>query len=187
MTYAGVDPGLVSPAAAVVSSDGRLLAASALTIGRDLRGARRLAEIRRQLAAFFAPWGPLHGAAIEGPSLNSTHREYDLGEASGAIKSWFYENGEVEPQVVEPARLKLFATGDGSANKDAVVQYVVRELRYPVEGDDAADAAVLARIAFALAAKVRPATRDQAEVLRGLRQPTAPKRRGTRRTATINV
>lgn len=187
MIYGGVDPGLVSPAAAVVSLSGQLLAASSFTIGRDLRGGRRLAEIRRQIALFFAPWGPLAGAAIEGPSLNSEHREYDLGEMSGAVRSWFYENGEVEATVVEPARLKLYATGNGQATKDLVRQYVVRDLRFPVESEDAADAAVLAHIAFALASKVRPATRNQAEVLRDLRAPRPQVRRARRRTKTLNV
>lgn len=187
MIYGGVDPGLVSPAAAAVSSAGKLLAASTLTIGRDLRGGRRLAEIRRQLATFFAPWGPLAGASIEGPSLGSIHREYDLGEASGAIKSWFYETAQVEPQVVEPARLKLYAAGNGQAEKPEIMQYVVRELGFQVDGDDAADAAVLAHISFALAVKVRPSTRDQAEVLQALRQPHPARRRATRKSGTINV
>jgi Holliday junction resolvasome RuvABC endonuclease subunit len=187
MCYGGVDPGLVSPAAAVVSADGRLLAASSLTIGRDLRGGRRLAEIRRQVAAFFAPWGALAGSAIEGPSLGSTHREYDLGEASGVFRGWLFEATDEEPWVVEPARLKLYATGNGAADKAAVLQYVVRELKYPVDGDDAADAAVLAHIAFALGSKVRPSTRDQAEVLHGLRKAAPTKRRAARRSKTLNI
>lgn len=184
MVYGGFDPGLVSPAAAVVSSSGVVLAASALTIGRNLRGAQRLAQIRHQLAQFFAPWGPLEGAAIEGPSLGSEHREYDLGEASGAIKSWIYETFEVEPQVVEPARLKLYATGNGQSGKPEIVKYVVRGLGFPTDSDDAADAAVLAHIAFALAVKGRPATRVQAEVLKALRDPDPGKKRVKRRTST---
>lgn len=186
MVFGGVDPGLVSPAAAVVSG-GRVLSAATLTIGRTLRGARRLVEIRHQLEAFFAPWGPLEGLAIEGPSLGSVHREYDLGEASGAIKSWVCERHDLEPQVVEPARLKLYATGNGQADKAAVMEYVVRRLGYPVDGDDAADAIVLAHISFALAVKERPATRDQAEVLRALRHPEPPGRRAARRTRSNNI
>lgn len=187
MCFVGVDVGLRFPAVGVVSQAGRVVAASSFTIGGDLRGARRLAEIRRRAIDFVAPWGPILGAAIEGPSLGSTHREYDLGEASGVLKSWLYELYEVEPQVVEPTRLKLYATGSGSAGKDLVMQYVVRDLQFPVADDDAADAAVLAHIAFALATKVRPATRDQAEVLRGLRTPPATKRRISRRNGLPNL
>lgn len=171
----------------MVSVEGRILDARPLTIGRNLRGGERLAKIRSELDRFYAPWGPICGAAIEGASFGSVHREYDLGEASGAIKSWFYEHGAVEMQVVEPARLKIFATGNGQSDKKEVMKYVVQTLKFSVTGDDEADAAVLAYIAYSIGVKPRPATRDQAEVLRSLVQPPAKKQQRRRRPGGINI
>lgn len=174
---------------AAVAIDGRVVAAATLTISPRARGGARLVEIRARLAEFVAPWGVPTVAAIEGPSLKSEHREYDLGEGSGAIRSWVYERAQVEMAVVPPALLKRYATGNGQADKKAVIQYAVQSLGLVLgeDEDDTADAAVLAHIAYALAVPTRPATRHAAEVLRGLRLPPPPKPRGRRLLVTHNI
>lgn len=176
----GVDPGLCFPAAALFSKGGVLVASATLTIGRSLRGGERLARIQHELEAFIQPWGAVTSAAIEGPSLNSTHREYDLGEASGAIKAFVYDRFLVEMQVVEPARLKLFATGKGQASKRAVISYAVRHKPgLGEEDDDEADAVVLAEMAWSIENPGRRPTRAQAEVLHALKAPKKPTPRRT--------
>lgn len=176
----GVDPGLRFPAASLFSKGGVLVASATLTIGRDLRGGERLATIRRRLEEFIQPWGVVTGAAVEGPSLNSTHREYDLGEASGVIRGYVYERFGLEMQVVEPARLKLFATGNGQASKKSVVAYAVRHKPgLGDEDDDEADAIVLGEMAWALEHPKRRPTRAQAEVLHALKAPKTPSPRRT--------
>lgn len=118
-----------------------------------------------------------HSAAIEGPSLASTHREYDMGEASGVLRQLIHERYGVEALVVPPSSLKKYATGNGAAEKADMIQYAVRKLRAVVgeDDDDAADAAILAHLAYSFTTKCRPSTRHAAEVLKQLRTPP-PKR-----------
>lgn len=169
--------------------DGKIVAATTLTISPQSRGGRRLAEIRHRLAEFVAPWGAPRAAAIEGPSLQSEHREYDLGEGSGAIRSLVYELAGIEMAVVPPSVLKKYATGNGGADKKAMIQYAVRDYGVALgEGeDDAADAAHLAHLAYSLTWPSRPATRHAAEVLKALRAPARPKPRAKRIDHTRNI
>lgn len=169
--------------------DGRVVAATTLTISPRSRGGERLAEIRARLAEFVAPWGAARAAAIEGPSLRSVHREYDLGEGSGAIRSLVYELARIEMIVVPPTSLKKYATGNSSADKGVMVAYAVRDygLSLSEDEDDAADAAHLAHLAYSLTWPSRPATRHAAEVLQGLRAPARPKPRAKRIDHTRNI
>ena len=191
MLSLGFDPGLCFPAAALFGADGRLVASATLTIGRDLRGGQRLALIRQRLLEFAEPHGAVSHASIEGPSLNSTHREYDMGEGSGAVKSLVWERWGIEMQTVEPARLKLFATKNGNAPKSAVIQYAVQfQPSLTKDDDDEADAIVLAEMAWALAHPGRRPTRKQAEVLRALSAPkpkTLPRGPGARAGRSNNL
>jgi Holliday junction resolvasome RuvABC endonuclease subunit len=123
---------------------------------------------------------------MEGPSLASVHREYDLGEGSGAIKTTLFRLTGTEPLIVEPARLKLFATGNAQAEKAEVMEYVVRR-HCEVDGDDAADAVVLAIIAHALRYKFRCETRAQAEVLFALKSGRVPAKRRSRGSKRPNI
>lgn len=169
--------------------DGRLVAATTLTISPESRGGLRLAEIRARLAEFVTAWGVPGAAAIEGPSLGSTHREYDLGEGSGAIRSWVYEYAAIEMVVVPPSTLKRYATGNGGADKALMIEYAVRNLHAQIGAteDDAADAACLAHLAYFLRWPSRPETRHAAEVLTRLRQPTRPKPRVKRASSAKNI
>lgn len=188
MCVIGVDPGLRAPAAAIVSQEGKLVAAATFTISRESRGATRLTEVYDALLAFAAPWGSFEASGIEGPSLGSTHREYDLGEGSGVLKLGLFRIAEgEEPVIIEPTRLKLFATGRGDADKEEVMEYVVRN-HGAVDGTDAADAAVIALIVHGLRYKTRPATRAQAEVLFAMRTAsTTPRKKVSRGTKRINM
>lgn len=121
--------------------------------------------------------------------MRSVHREYDLGEGSGAIRSLVYELAHIEMVVVPPTSLKKYATGNSAADKAAMVAYAVRDygLTLGEDDDDAADAAHLAHLAYSLTWPSRPATRHAAEVLRGLRAPARPKPRTKRIDHTHNI
>lgn len=177
----GVDPGLRSPAIAVVVG-GAVVRAVTLRIGSSVRGAERLSLIREKASRILQDYPEAHAAAIEGPSLASTHREYDLGEASGVLRQLIYEIYRVESLVVPPTSLKKYATGNGGAGKDLMIQYAVRELgaRIGDDEDDAADAAALAHLAHAFISSLPPSTRHAAEVLKQLRQPSIVRRRRTK-------
>lgn len=179
--FVGVDPGLRHPAIALVGADGEVLAGTVLTVGAALRGGARLTTIRRQLETLLQtpPWAQrklLH-AALEGPSLQSTHREYDLGEASGVLRQWLYEVTSREPWVVAPTQLKKFATGHGQAEKETIYQeFVLRRLGFVTDSLDVSDAVVLARMAWQEVSGVRPLTRVQAEMIKALERPVKARR-----------
>lgn len=139
------------------------------------------------MTACLAPWAPFTAAAIEGPSLGSVHRTYDLGGGAGVIAATCYELGGVEPIVVAPTQLKKF-TGNAAATKADMARYAVSHLGALIDDDDddAADAAALAALAYAHAGGRKPSTRAEAEVLHSLRRPATRKPR-RRRSTTPNV
>lgn len=171
---------------------GKLAGAASLTISEKLRGSERLREIYRRLDGFADTYPELRPqvATVEGPSLGSIHRGFDLGEASGVVKVWATLRYGLFPLVVTPSQLKLFATGNGATkDKGPVVQYAVRRFNHPftLEANDAADASVLAEIGFLLFSGARPGTRAQAEVVRALKNPAPPLRRTRPRTGITNL
>lgn len=90
-------------------------------------------------------------SAIEGPSMNSESRKYDLGEAAGVAKLFLFRasGGLVEPVEVPPKQLKLYAAGNGAA--EDLIHAVKTEWGYDTgKDDDAADSYALAHLARAL-------------------------------------
>lgn len=187
--YLGVDQSLHRPGLALVTPDGTVVHTAVTRVGEKLRGAERLAAIYRFLADTLAAHKAtvLH-AALEGPSLNSVHREFDLGEASGVVRLAVYLLQAVEPLVVAPSQLKLFAAGWGDADKDEVLNAVNRQWGTTLTDDNEADAVVLAQIARATHQRTRCSTRKQAEVVHALLTPSStPRARRMRRKSTTNI
>jgi Holliday junction resolvasome RuvABC endonuclease subunit len=176
--YIGVDPSLNRPGLAILKNGLEIEFLNALSVSRKLRGAERLATIFSWAASHTRfPLGVVTGGCIEGPSLGSTHREFDLGEASGALKVAVFEAAGVELQVIEPTRLKKFATGNGQASKAEVIHAVKVVFGIDLgDDDDSADALMLARLAWALDHKDELRRRCELEVVTAL-QRGKPKRR----------
>jgi Holliday junction resolvasome RuvABC endonuclease subunit len=168
--YVGIDPSLNRPGLALLDASGKVILAAAFSVGRNTRGAERLAQNSRWLTAQLSATGDrVLRACIEGPSLGSVHREFDLGEGSGALKAALYHYSPVEPVVVEPTRLKKFATGNAQADKAEVIHAVKRVCNLDLgSDDDAADAYMLARLAWALDHKVLLTRRCELEVVSAL-------------------
>lgn len=153
-----------------------------------MRGAARLDAIYRFLLQMTDAAGePIAFAALEGPSLNSQHREFDLGEISGVMRQTIYHTWGIEPLVVPPTQLKVFASGYGHADKTEVVNDVNQLWGLALTNDNAADAVVLAQIARAFHLRTRCATRDQAEIIAALRDPPAPRKRRTSPKRSTNI
>jgi crossover junction endodeoxyribonuclease RuvC len=112
-----------------------------------LRGAKRLVELRRRLDDHLVLVRPKPQiAVIEGYSYDSINRLADLAEWGGQVKVELFGHG-VPYIVVTPTQLKQFATGNGSADKDKVMEWVEKKWGLCVDGNDnLADAAVLAKI-----------------------------------------
>jgi Holliday junction resolvasome RuvABC endonuclease subunit len=176
--YVGIDPSLNRPGLALLDDTGKVLLATGFSVGRDTRGAKRLFENGRWVeSSLLKATGKVLRACIEGPSLGSVHREFDLGEGSGVLKAALYNYWPVEPLVVEPTRLKKFATGNAQADKAEVLHAVKTLMGLDLgDDDDAADAVMLARLAWALDHKSSLKRRCELEVVSSMLAPK-PKQR----------
>lgn len=186
--YVGIDPSLNRPGLAVLSADGKTLVATAFSVGRHTRGAARLHQNASWLTATIQSLQiDVARVCIEGPSLKSIHREFDLGEGSGVLKAAIYNYSSVEPVVVEPTRLKKFATGKPQAAK-AEVLHAVKAVGGPDLGDDddAADAYMLARLAWAFDNQSSLTRRYELEVVQSLLE-TKPVARVLRTKTSDNI
>jgi len=187
--YLGVDQSLQRPGLALVAPDGTVVHTATTRVGEKVRGAKRLTAIYRFVVdALTARNAIVLHAALEGPSLDSVHREFDLGEASGVVRLALYHLKAVEPLVVAPSQLKLFAAGRGDADKDEVLNAVNQQWGTALTDDNEADAVVLAQIARAAHQRTRCSTRKQAEVVHALLTPSStPRTRRMRRKSTTNI
>lgn len=187
--YLGVDQSLQRPGLALVAPDGAVVRTAMTRVGEKLRGGARLMALYRfVLGEIAAREASVLHAALEGPSLASVHREFDLGEASGVVRLALYHLLAVEPLVVAPSQLKLFAVGRGDADKDEVVNAVNQQWGTALTDDNEADAVVLAQIARTVHQRTRCATRKQAEVVQALlAPPSKPHMRKMRRKSTTNI
>ena len=150
--YVGIDQSLTSPGVTVLNESGGVEIATTVSVDDKLRGSARLAHIYRSFRSLVAPYPYpyIRRTALEGPSLGSTHREFDLGEVSGVTKIFLYSLTGCEPHVVPPTTLKSFATGNGLATKEDVLHVVKTIYGYDFGGrDDVADSFFLARICWA--------------------------------------
>jgi len=188
--FVGIDQSLNEPGLVIIDVDGVLVVAAALKVVARCRGARRL----HTLAAWYDAHLPnvvYGGAAMEGPSLGSEHREFDLGEASGIAKHRLYVGTGLEPLIVAPLQLKKYIASSGATKQD-VMNAVKSRYGFSTDNDNIADAYVLAQIARHLTLDIRPPTRAAAEVIAALRfEPpaSAPAARGrkTRSKSPLNV
>lgn len=177
--YVGIDQSLLRPGIAVFTEDGEVALATDLIVAPTLRGGTRLRWIKDSIMAKLKPYASsLVAGAMEGPSLGSTHREFDLGEISGVIKLLLLEAVGVEPWVIPPTTLKKFATGNGLAKKEDVLHAVKNKYGYDfTDRDDVADAFFLARMAWALNHPKLSTRRCELEVIAALLAPAKPKQR----------
>lgn len=181
--FVGIDSSLQQPGLAVLWDDGELSFAGSLRTGTS-RGGTRLAAIEGWISDNVGD-AYVVGCAIEGPSLGSTHREFDLGEISGVCRCLAARAWGVEATVVPPTQLKLFADGNGRA--EDLIHAVKRHWGIDVgEDDNAADAYALARIARALVHGPGP-RRCEAEVVRDILAPPARAPKIRRTTNRNNV
>lgn len=185
--YVGVDPSLRSPGLAILDATGAKVMAGSFSVGRATRGSERISENAAWARTQLEGRGDVLRVCIEGPSLGSVHREFDLGEGSGALRVAVYQVAPVEPLVVSPTSVKLFASGAAQASKELMLHAVKTNYGYDFgDDDDAADAFVLARIAWAVDHRPLLIRRCELEVVQSLLNPKAKKAR-TRQAKGDNV
>lgn len=107
------------------------------------KGIDRVRWIRANVRAM-----PADLVVIEGYAFGANNKAHQLGELGGVIRVTFRDLG-VPYADVQPAALKLFATGKGNAPKLDVFSAAIRQLNYTGTSTDEADALWLLAMARA--------------------------------------
>lgn len=184
--FLGIDQSLTEPGFALNNRAGEIVRAASPKIDGKLRGGARLDAIERHLQAFIGEdFHRVRGACIEGPSLNSVHREFDLGSAYGVCSMACYRYTGVEPLVVPPVSLKKFAGALNYQDKAAMLYAVKKRWGFATDDDNVADAVALAYFARA-ATTLTFLRRAEREAVYALTRPK-PKRPQVRLTDPDNI
>lgn len=164
--YLGIDQSLRSSGVAVVSEKQLVVHLGTLT-PKKLKGVERLAWIREGLREVLAAEPDIKYAALEGYSIDSQNRPYDLGELGGVVRLTLHDAG-IPFLIVAPKSLKLFVASDGGADKEKMRQAVLKKWGRDVPQDDECDALGLAHVARSFHLN-KGTTRGELEVLKKLR------------------
>ncbi len=114
---------------------------------------------------------PITLAVIEGYAMGyggkgTPGRVFNIGEWGGVARLFLYDQ-DIPMLIVSPSSLKIFATGNGHAEKPEIVQAITELWGYDVPQDDEADAFVLMMLGEAYLSK-RKARRYGPNRLRAL-------------------
>ena len=141
--YAGLDLSLTETGVAILSSQGELIHKEVIK-GDKIKGADRLCMIRDRIVALLLQF-EVKAIAIEGYSMGSRGRLFDIGELGGVIRvalrdrlySW---------SVIPPTSLKAFITGTGNADKQMMIASVEKYFGLTIKNNNEADAYSLAKM-----------------------------------------
>ena len=119
MSVVGIDPSLNSLGLAARRTDGEHVAYAIAS--PNLRGEQRVAFLRDKVAGWLDRLNPSL-VAYEGYALGfrgKSNAIFSLGELGGVLKLLILERG-IDILLVPPTSLKMYVTGKGNADKDAV-------------------------------------------------------------------
>lgn len=165
--YLGVDQALGNTGVVVLSADShRPLYLDTIRTG-STKGAKRLQLIRDSLTRIIQAYGVTF-AALEGYSIRSVNRPFDLGEVGGVVRLCFLDQ-RVEYVTVAPTSLKKYVSGSGRADKKIMRRATLEKWGIDIDQNDACDAYGLAHIARAIRESLPTTDRAELEVVRGLK------------------
>ena len=164
--YLGIDQSLLSSGVAVITATQETEYVGCIET-KKLSGAPRLACIRNALLGVIGGTPGISFAALEGYSMASTHRALDLGELGGIVRLVLHDEG-IPFVVVPPKSLKLFVTGSGDADKEAMRFATLKKWGVDFNQDDQCDAYGLAQVARSFHRNAGT-TSSELEVLKKLR------------------
>lgn len=143
MNFMGIDQSLRSTGLSVISGKSSEPLELSLIVTKDYRGSERLAYIYSEVKQRLKTHKP-RLVAIEGYSMESTNRPYDLGELGGILRLLF-EQEKKAFVIVPPKTLKKFVTGRGDATKADIRKTIQQVWGLDIPQDDKADAYGLAQ------------------------------------------
>lgn len=170
--YFGIDPAIRNTGLAVIQETGDdkpEIHFETFTTHED--GILRLKEIALRLQWFTVEHGYHSGSNVvcmEGASHHSKNRTNDIGEMRGAVILTLLHL-ELDPIIIPPKRLKKFATGNGDASKQQMVNAAIKFWDVIPNTDDEADALWLATLAWGLNENPRM-KRFQLELLKTIKK-----------------
>jgi Holliday junction resolvasome RuvABC endonuclease subunit len=146
-TVVGIDPSLNSLGIAYRRADGEVYA-TCIGAGKNVRGAARLVSLRDSVmyhvrhVVFPQPsLVVLEGYAM-GFGARSSSAITGMAELGGILRVALYEAG-IRVMIVPPTVLKMFVTGKGNADKEAVAAALTNEFKFKFSKSDQYDAAGL--------------------------------------------
>jgi len=131
------------------------------------RGVTRLSILRRAFLKIINESKP-DLAVMEGYSIGSINRPFDIGEWSGIIKVELFDRN-IDLIVVSPMELKKFVVGKGVSGKRLVIANVAKKYGIAVKDDNLADAIGLAMIGKIYITR-ESKYRSELEVVRNLKK-----------------
>jgi len=164
--FLGIDQSLRSTGLVILPEAGNQALELRVIQPKKLSGAARLRYLRDGVRDIMIRYTSTQHACLEGYSLHSVNRSFDLGEVGGILRLCLYDMG-LSFTVVPPTTLKKFASGRGTADKEDMRRGVNQRWQVDIPQDDACDAYALAQLARAVKQN-KPTTRIDAEVLKTL-------------------
>jgi len=181
-SYIGIDPSLRKTGVGILT-DTR---ATASTLKGKYKDIPRLVYIKNQfkLQCELAThsYGPINHICIEGAAYGATNRADAQGQLRGVLSVSAHDFCS-NITVVPPTLLKLYATGNGNADKDKMIRAAHTQWNLKLT-DDEADALWLAHLAYALDQNPRQ-KRFRMEVIHKINNPKPKRRISTYQTNNI--
>ena len=149
MRVMGMDPSLMGFGVAYRMGEQNILRANRISPPKTMRGMERLMFIENAVEGFVERYQPTLVAyedyAFAGGRKRGSNTIFGIGELGGVIKRLLYLRG-IAILAVPPTSLKLFATGSGRAEKEAIGQYVFQAEGVHFASSDQNDAAALLKL-----------------------------------------
>ena len=147
MIILGIDPGLARVGYGVIETGGggqRMLDCGIIKTDSGQRDGERMVEIARDLRSLIRNWQP-QLAAVEKFFFYRSSNTISVVQARGVVMMTL-ARFKIPTVEFPPMQIKLALAGFGHAEKDEVLEAVMRELKLndPPRPDDAADALAVA-------------------------------------------
>jgi len=143
----GIDPGLARVGFGVIDTSNnqvKMIDCGIIETSKDKKESERMVEIASDLQTIILKWKP-DLAAIEKFFFYKSSTTISVVQARGVL---IMTLAKFKVPIIEfpPMQIKLAIAGSGKANKNEVLEAVMRELRLdsPPRPDDAADALAIA-------------------------------------------
>ena len=147
MIILGIDPGLARVGFGVIDTANnqiKMIDCGIIETSKDKKESERMVEIASDLKTIILKWKP-DLAAVEKFFFYKSSTTISVVQARGVL---IMTLAKFKVPIIEfpPMQIKLAITGSGKANKNDVLEAVMRELKLdsPPRPDDAADALAIA-------------------------------------------